>query len=187
MARSPAATSKDLDLLDLGEDGLYFDEPCLPEVEALIAQAARDYGQAAAEPGLLRAYFLAPEQLSVLVALYRYSFYQHRMEDALLVAERGLDVTARRLHLVGGWSSIGRVALGEAVMCSIGLLRFHLQVLKGSAVILMRLGRLEEASRRLNKIVEVDERDVLGAAPLLAVIAQQQAQHEDDLEPEVAR
>ena len=56
-----------------------------------------------------------------------------------------------------------------------------------SAVILMRLGRLEEASLRLNKIVEVDERDVLGAAPLLAVIAQQQAQHEEDLEPEVAR
>ena len=29
-----------LDLLELGEDGLYFDEPCAPEVEALIAQAA---------------------------------------------------------------------------------------------------------------------------------------------------
>jgi hypothetical protein len=35
--------------------------------------------------------------------------------------------------------------------------------------------------------VEVDERDVLGAAPLLAVIAQQQAQQEEDVEPEIAR
>ena len=165
--------AEDLDLLDLGDDGLYFDESCLPEVEALIAQAARDYGQAAAEPSLLRAYFLAPEQLSVLVALYRYYFYQHRMEDALLVAERGLDVTAKRLHLVGGWSSIGRVALGEAVMRSMGLLRFHLLALKGSAVILLRLGHLDEARLRLAKIAEVDQRDALGVLPLLAVIDDQ--------------
>lgn len=163
-----------IDLLELDENGLYFDEPCAPEVEELIAQAAQNYGEAAAEQCLLRAYFLAPEQLSVLVALYRYYFYQHRMEDALLVAERALDVTARRLHLVGGWSSIGHVALGEAVMRSMGLLRFHLLALKGSAVILLRLGRVEEARLRLTKIAEVDERDALGVAPLLEVIAARQ-------------
>ena len=170
-----------LDLLDLGEDGLYFDEPCLPEVEALIAQAAQHYGRANAEQFLLRAYFLAPEQLSVLVALYRYYFYQHRLEDALVVAERALDVTARRLHLVGGWSSIGRIALGEAVMRSMGLLRFHLLALKGSAVILLRLGRLDEARLRLAKIAEVDERDALGVTPLLAVIAERQQEIAEEI------
>lgn len=163
-----------VDLLELDENGLYFDEPCAPEVEDLIAQAAQNYGEAAAEHCLLRAYFLAPEQLSVLVALYRYYFYQHRMEDALIVTERALDVTARRLHLVGGWSSIGHVALGEAVMRSMGLLRFHLLALKGSAVILLRLGRVEEARLRLTKIAEVDERDALGVAPLLEVIVARQ-------------
>ena len=172
-----------VDLLDLGEDELYFDEPCLPEVEALIAQAAYDYGQAAAEPSLLRAYFLAPEQLLVLVGLYRYYFYQHRMEDALIVAERTLDVTARRLHLVGGWSSIGRVALGEAVMRSMGLLRFHLLALKASAIILLRLGRLDEARLRLAKIAEVDERDALGAAPLLELIAARQEPAAEEVSP----
>lgn len=166
-----------LDLLDLGEDGLYFDEPCAPEIDALIAQAAHDYGHATAEQHLLRAYFLTPEQLSVLVALYRYYFYQHRLEDALIVAERALDVTARRLHLVDGWRSIGHVALGEAVMRSMGLLRFHLLALKGSAVILLRLGRLDEARLRLTKIAEVDERDVLGVAPLLDVLAAREEQH----------
>ncbi len=175
-----------LDLLELGEEGLYFDEPCAPQVESLVEEAARHYGPDA-EPFLLRAYFLAPEQLVVLVALYRYYFYQHRMEDALLVAERALEVTARSLHLVGGWSILGRIALGEAVMRSMGLLRFHLLVLKGSAVILLRLGRQDEATRRLNKIVEVDERDVLGAAPLLAVIAQRLAKHDEEAELEVAQ
>lgn len=160
-----------VDLLKLGEDGLYFDEPGAPEVELLVAQAARLYGQAAAENCLLRAYFLAPEHLSVLVALYRYYFYQHRMEDALLVAERALDVTARRLHLVGGWRGIGRIALGEAAMLSMGLLRFHLLALKASAVVMLRLERLDEAGLRLAKIAEVDQRDALGVAPLLEIIA----------------
>jgi Flp pilus assembly protein TadD len=162
------------DLLELGAEGLYFDEPCAPEVEALIAKAACHYGEAVAEHCLLRAYFQAPEQLSVLVALYRYYYYQHRLADALIVAERTLDVTARRLHLVGGWSSIGHVALGEAVMRSMGLLRFHLLALKGSAVILLRLERLDEARLRLNKIAEIDERDALGVGPLLALIAARQ-------------
>lgn len=171
-----------LDMLDLGDEGLYFDEPCLPEVEALIVEASRHYGQTTAEQFLLRAYFLAPEQLSVLVALYRYYFYQHRLEDALIVAERALDVTARRLHLVGGWSSIGHIALGEAVMRSMGLLRFHLLALKGSAVILLRLGRLDEARIRLEKIAEVDERDALGAAPLLEVIATRLARAAEEVE-----
>ncbi len=145
-----------IDLLEVGEESLYFDEPCAPEVDALIAQAAQHYAEAAAEPCLLRAYFLAPEQLSVLVALYRYYFYQHRMADALLVAERALEVTARRLHLPGGWSSLGHVALGEAVMRS--------------------MERLDEARLRLTRIAEVDERDALGVAPLLALIAARQEQ-----------
>jgi hypothetical protein len=168
-----------LDLLDLDNDGLYFDEPSPPEVDALILDASRHYGASEAEQYLLRAYFLAPEQLSVLVALYRYYFYQHRLGDAFIVAERVLDVTARRLNLVGGWNSISPVSLGEAVMRSMGLLRFHLLALKGSAVILLRLGHLDEAQRRLAKIAEIDERDALGVAPLLAVIAERQR---DDLE-----
>lgn len=159
-----------IDLLELGADGLYFDEPGRPEADALIREASAHYGQPEAEQCLLRAYFLAPEQLSVLVALYRYYFYQHRLGDAFIVAERVLDVTGRRLDLPG-WNSIGRVALGEAVMRSMGLLRFHLLALKGSAVILLRLGHVDEARARLTKIAEIDERDALGVSALLDVIA----------------
>lgn len=163
-----------VDLLDLGDEGLYFEEPCSPEVEALIARASGLYGEPEAEHCLLRAYFLAPRQLYMLVALYRYYFYQHRLEDALIVAERALEVTAERLGLAGGWACLGPVSLGEAVMRSMGLLRFLLLALKGSAVILLRLGRLDEARTRLSKIAEVDQRDALGVEPLLAVLAERQ-------------
>ena len=152
-----------LELLELGDDVLYFDEPCPPRVAAQIDAAAHDYGQPVAEQRLLYAYFLAPEQLSVLVALYRYYFYQHRLEDALVVAERALEVSARRLQLVGGWRSLGPHTLGEAAMRSMGMLRFHLLALKGSAVILLRLGRVGEACTRLRTIADVDRRDALGA------------------------
>jgi hypothetical protein len=107
--------------------------------------------------------------------IYRYYFYQHRLEDALLVAERALDVSARRLHLTGSWSNLGPITLGEAAMRSMGMLRFHLLALKGSAVILLRLGRLNEARARLKKIAEVDTRDALGVLPLLSVIDRQYA------------
>ncbi len=61
-----------LELLELGDDVLYYDEPCPPAVAAQIDAAARYYGQPVAEQRLLYAYFLAPEQLSVLVAIYRH-------------------------------------------------------------------------------------------------------------------
>lgn len=162
--------SDGLDLLDITEDGLYFDEVCPVEVIQLIAEAAAHYGEPVAEQRLLYAYFLAPEQLSVLVALYRYYFYQHRLDDALVVAHRAIDASGRRLQFEGGWTSLGRVALGDAAMRSIGMLRFYLLALKGSAVILLRLGRLAEARSRLEKIAELDERDLLGVLPLLKVI-----------------
>lgn len=162
-----------LELLELGNDALYFDEPCPPAVAAQIDSAARHYGQPIAEQRLLYAYFLAPEQLSVLVAIYRYYFYQHRLEDALVIAERALEVSARRLDLVGSWRSLGPIALGQAAMRSMGMLRFHLLALKGSAVILLRLGRLSEARLRLAKIAEVDTRDALGVVPLLRLIDRQ--------------
>jgi len=167
------SVASDLDLLDVSADALYFDEVCPPEVTALIAAAASHYGDPEAEHSLLHAYFLAPEQLSVLVALYRYYFYQHRLDDALVVAHRAIDVSARRLQLEGSWSQLGKAALGDAVMKSIGMLRFYLLALKGSAVILLSLGRLDEARQRLEKIAELDERDLLGVVPLLEVIARE--------------
>ena len=79
-----------MDLLDFSDCKLYFEDSLPPEAERLIAQAANEYGEAGAELSLLRALLLAPENLSVLVGLYRYYFYQLRLEDALVVAERAM-------------------------------------------------------------------------------------------------
>ena len=72
-----------MDLLDFEAQGLYFEQDDVAGVKELLAQAAEEYSSGLAEMPLLRAYFLAPESLNVLVALNRFYYYQHRLEDAL--------------------------------------------------------------------------------------------------------
>ncbi|HNI49426.1 MAG TPA: hypothetical protein PLN96_16265, partial [Zoogloea sp.] len=79
-----------MDLLDFSECKLYFEEDLPPEAEEMLAQASREYGQPDAEIALLRANLMVPDNLTVLVGLYRFYFYQHRLEEALRVAERAM-------------------------------------------------------------------------------------------------
>jgi tetratricopeptide (TPR) repeat protein len=174
--------SFDMDLLEVGEGRLYFDDPSEPQIDILLAEAAAHYGEAVAESFLLRAYFMAPKQLSVLVGLYRYYFYQHRLDDALRVAERAMEAAAERLHIDTGWSRLSLGALDESVLCSMGLMRFYLLALKASAVVLLRLDKIEEASHRLAKIVELDLHDRLGAAALLEIAKARASNNDADVD-----
>lgn len=164
------------DFLDIGDEALYFDEAPVAGTEALIAEASALYGEADAEAKLLRAYFLAPEQLSVLVALYRYYFYQHRLEDTLVVADRALAVSAGRLAMDPDWGNLTPAVVAEAGARNMGMLRFYLLALKGTTVVLLRLGRIVEARARLEKMLALDDKDHLGAAALLAVVKEAQAE-----------
>ncbi|RTL58086.1 MAG: hypothetical protein EKK46_00345 [Rhodocyclaceae bacterium] len=164
------------DFLDIGDEALYFDETAVAGTESLIAEASVLYGEADAEAKLLRAYFLAPEQLSVLVALYRYYFYQHRLEDTLIVAGRALAASANRLEMPADWRGLSPATVAQAGARNMGLLRFYLLALKGTTVVLLRLGRIVEARERLEKLLSLDDKDHLGAAALLAVVKEAQAE-----------
>jgi tetratricopeptide (TPR) repeat protein len=159
-----------MDLLDFSDCKLYFEEPMPPEAERLIEQASQEYGQPGAETALLRAHLLAPENLMVLVGLYRYYFYQHRLDDALLVAERAMQLSARPLGLPNDWNQLDEVRLGSAAASSFGLLRFYLLALKAASVVLLRLGRIDASRARLIKLISLDSRDQLGAGKLLEVV-----------------
>lgn len=101
-----------MDLLEFAGEDMYFDEPLAPEVESLLAQAAERYGSPSAEHSLLRAYFLEPEHLTVLVALYRYFYYRHCYREALAAAERAIAVAAARLELPRRWQDLSPSDLG---------------------------------------------------------------------------
>ena len=156
-----------MDLLDFEGQAMYFDVPLREEAERHLQRAAELYPDESAEHHLLRAYFLAPDHLTVLVALYRFYYYRHRLNDALRVAERTLDVVGRMLDVRGGWREFSYGDLANAVVTSIVLTRFYLLALKGAGFLMMRLGDLEGAVARLRKVVELDSNDRLGARPLL--------------------
>jgi hypothetical protein len=118
--------------------------------------------------------------LVVLVALYRYYFYQHRLEDALLVGESTLSVVGRRLNFPETWTYLNEANLGEGVLRSMGLVRFYLMVLKATGYVNLRLGNFEIGQAMLKKLIELDSHDRMGGKALLDVL--QHAMNNDGIE-----
>ena len=156
-----------MDLLDFTGEDMYFDHPPPAEVDELIAAAAEQYGTDAAEHSLMRAYFLAPEHLSVLVALYRFFYYRQRYADALMVADRAIGLASRELGLTADWRALNAEALNRAAAASMVLTRFLLLALKGAGFLLMRMEQPADALERLEKAALVDDSDRLGLTDML--------------------
>jgi len=161
-----------MDLLkELDGAGCYFEEQLPVEVTQLLDAAAENYGRDSAELLLLRAFLLQPESLTVLVALYRYYFYQHRLQESLDVAERAMTVSAARLGLEKSWQLLEPSDVAK-LGSEMTMLRFYLFALKGAGYLNMRLERLEEGMTMLSKVRELDPADRLGASVLLEVARQ---------------
>jgi hypothetical protein len=158
-----------MDLLDFDPTPLYFDDPLAPEVEGLLQIAADRYAEDQAEPYLMRAYFLAPHQLTVLVAVYRYFYYRHCLAEARLTAQRAMDEAARRLGFPQDWRDLTDQLLGSGVHRSMGLVRFYLMALKAHAYLDLRASELAEGCAKLEKLVTLDPMDRMGGRALLAV------------------
>ncbi len=157
-----------MDLLDFDTTVLYYEQapPC--EVELLIKKASSDDSDALAEMYLKLAWFQALRNLNVLVALYRFYYYKHRLEDALDMAEQALSAAGDLLELSADWRDINPAILDKkSAPKAMGLVRFYLLAVKGAAVLCLRLGRLDEAVERMRKLVEIDARDRLAVRGLL--------------------
>ena len=158
-----------MDLLDFSENSLYFDEPLAEVATTLIEQAAVEYGESDVEPLLLEAYKVAPEHLMVLVALYRYYYYQHRLEDALDIAHQALAVSGKRLRFPIDWARLSNEHLGAGALVSMGMVRFYLLALKAAGYLNLRLQNWQSAIDMLTKVSDLDEADRLGTAALLEI------------------
>jgi tetratricopeptide (TPR) repeat protein len=168
-----------MDLMEFEHAELYFDEALATEVAQLLLDAANNYGSEEAERLLLSASALAPQHLMVLVALYRYYFYQHRLEESLLVAESALAVVGRRLQFPETWVFLREANIGAGVMRSMGLVRFYLTVLKSAGYINLRLGNHQTGQAMLEKLVELDSHDRMGGKALLEVARSHQMNNDE--------
>jgi len=170
-----------MDLLDFTDCNLYFEDALPAEAEALLDQASAEYGEPGAETALLGAYALAPRNLTVLVGLYRFYFYQHRMEDALHVADQAMSVSGSTLGLPADWRHLTPACVAAAAADrQFALLRFYLLALKAASIVLLRLRRIDEAKARLKMIATLDSKDHLDSAKLLEVIAEFHELPEDE-------
>ncbi len=158
-----------MDLLDFEPGTMYFDEPLDPRAQALLAEAALAYGEPTAEAKLLAAEAIAPEHLSVLVALYRYYFYRHQHGAALEVAERTMVMVARRLNFPSTWVEITPEDIARASAGQAELVRFYLHALKGAGYLHLRLGNHGRGLERLDHLTALDPKDRIGAKVLADV------------------
>ena len=158
-----------MDLLSFDAEPLFFDSPPTDEVAQLLEKAAQNYGNEQAETDLQRAYHLAPDHLMVLVALFRHYVYQQRFLEALEISQQAREVIRQPLDLPHDWRNLSEVYLSGGDK-SMVMVRCYLLCLKGEAYLYARLGELEKATAILEKIIEIDGQDHLGAVALLAVV-----------------
>ncbi len=159
-----------MDLLDFEAQGLYFEQPDVAGVKELIATAAENYADGDAELSLLKAYFLAPESLNVLVALNRFYYYQHRLEEALTATTKALAVIRPTIAFPEDWQDLQASHINEAPAESLTKIRLYLFTLKAVGFLNMRLENLDLSQSVFEKLVSLDSKDRIGAQGLLELV-----------------
>jgi hypothetical protein len=122
-----------------------------------------------AEQHLEQAFLLAPDHSDVLIGFYRFYFYQGRLSDALRVACACLEHAARLNALCGDWRAV-RAADAAFGLYEAALPRFYLFTLKAYAYLKIRLGELAEGRAAVDKLLELDADDKVGARVLIEVL-----------------
>lgn len=150
-----------------------------PEAEQHLRQASAAYrDDSEAESHLRQAESLAPGHPAVLIGLYRFYFYKGRLADALSVALLCLGKAAADNRLAPEWRQVGPK---DADFGNFGAIlpRFYLFTLKGYAYLKMRLGDYGEGRAAVDKLLELDPTDKVGAKVLLGVL-DRMGQSDDD-------
>jgi tetratricopeptide (TPR) repeat protein len=159
-----------MDLLDFEAQGLYFEQADVVGVKELITTAAENYANGDAELSLLKAYFLAPESLNVLVALNRFYYYQHRLEEALSATLKALAVIRALIDFPEDWRDLQQSHLSDAPADLLTQVRLYLFTLKAIGFLNMRLENLDLSQAIFEKLAGLDSKDRIGASGLLELV-----------------
>ncbi|MBZ0106154.1 MAG: hypothetical protein K8H84_11040 [Sulfuricella denitrificans] len=150
-----------------------------PAAERCLQQAAGSYGDdRAAEKYLHQALALAPQHAAVYIAFYRFHFYRNQISQALPYAELCLGLAARELKLDQDWTQVQREDASFSDFSAF-VPRFFLFSLKAYGYLKLRLGELEAGRVAVEKVIQLDPADRVGAAVLLEVL-NRQGQEDDD-------
>lgn len=172
--------------MTLGSDAAFTEFSATLLGKGLPAAAERHLNLAAenyrfadvAEAHLLDAQVAAPGHAAVLIGLYRFYFYKGQLVRALGIAQQCLDKAARELGLPRDWRD-ARPGMARFDAYEEIAPRFFLFSLKGYAYLRMRVGDLDEGGQALQKLLELDPTDKIGARVLLDVLARAEEAEDD--------
>lgn len=164
-----------MDLQEFKSEMLYFEEEIDSDVVRLLAEAAENYGPKS-EWLLMQAHQKAPKDLSVLVGLYRYYYYQHEYEKALTVAYKVMEAVGERIEFPESWQDVEMADVVVGLGHSFCLVRLYLFALKAAGYLLLRMSFFAEGRAMIEKVVEMDVHDRIGAKLLLSILDENTAE-----------
>jgi len=150
------------------------------EAERLLHAAALSYDQDdVALRCLTEARLLAPTHPATLIGLYRFYFYKGRLRECLGVAEACLTRAAIDNSLPLDWREVmpGDAAFGDYDAIAP---RFFMFSLKGYAYLTMRLADFETSAAAIDKLLQLDPADKVGAKVLLGVLERRELDEDVD-------
>ena len=159
-----------MDLLDFEAYELYFQQEDSPEVQQLIMKAGENYEKGAAELPLLQAFLRSPDSLNVLVALNRFYYYQHRLDEALIISKKALRIIGARLQFPDDWRTIQLRQISDAPKELLSWVRLYLFTLKSIGFLKMRMHEIEPSKAIFEKLVALDSENRIGARALLELV-----------------
>jgi hypothetical protein len=141
-----------------------------PAIQDILEEAARNYSNPDKARSLLQtATRMDPEHPAVMIACYRFFFYQGDLRAARDMADLCLAKALFEIGVRDGWRQAKPTAADFSDWGAV-IPRFFLFSLKGWAYLSMRLGELDAGREAVTKLLELDPLDRIGAGTLLGVL-----------------
>ena len=132
-----------------------------PDIAELLEEAMSRYGETdKAEASLVEALRRSPKSLPVHFSLYKFYFYKKRLDDAEKVVQNSLLEAASQGGFNPNWETLD----GNSTDWGNSSARFYLFSLKALAFIRLRQGNETGCLSVLNKLLELDQGDKVGAS-----------------------
>ena len=137
-------------------------------VRQMVQQAIANYEDHAVAEGLFKqALELAPAEMEIYVAFYKFYFYQKYLKEAEQVALQTLHKAAELTALPADWRYLNREFAHWSSPDS--PVRYYLYTMKALGFIALRQERLALAHEILDKLAELDPEDRVGGSVVKAL------------------
>ncbi len=111
---------------------------------------------------LLDAREALPDQIEIIVALYKMYAYTNRFEESLALIQEVLDKTSASLGFSSDWRQL--IVSDDQWVRPEGPRRWFLYSLKAAGFVNLRNGNISLATEVLNKLLELDPMDEVGGS-----------------------